>query len=352
MRHKGIPRIETLKATKRLPQRYKVRWDRGTKSFTDTDRAEVLRFATDLVAGDYNDPPDQSKLYGKKAREAKRKAAATSEEDRSFRTVAERYLDALDATPGYVQRFRGQLKNHVYPVIGAMDIGEILVEHVESVAIRSKLAPSTRARLVSGLMSPIFDYAIDREWRVRANPCRAVAKLINAKPVMQPTLELADAPMYLEHCYGVSELVGDFAVLLYGTGHRWQEGSCLKVSSVRLLLRKLTIRAVEREATSGVEVAVDRGKSDASFRDSPLPASEEDPLIAMLTRRTEGRKPDEWLFLSEKGIGSTTTLSTTASKTRELLLWPKMAITSTSPRTRSAAGSPKPSRTAARPPIR
>jgi integrase len=301
VRHKGIPKIERLKATKRLPQRYKVRWDRGTKSFTDTDRAEVLRFTADLVANDYIDPREDGRLYGKEARAAKRKAAAASKEDRSFRTVAERYLDVLDATPGYVQRYRGHLKNHAYPVIGDMHVRDIRVEDVESVAIRCKLAPSTRSRLVSGLISPIFDYAIDREWRERGNPCRAVAKLINAKPVRQPTLELADAPMFLEHCRSVSELVGDFATLLYGTGYRWQEASCLKVSSVHLLQRKLTISAVEREAASGVEVAIDRGKSDAGFRDSPLPALDDDPLIAMLTRRTQDRDGDEWLFSTQKG---------------------------------------------------
>ncbi|GAB3976478.1 hypothetical protein GCM10029978_063460 [Actinoallomurus acanthiterrae] len=111
MRHKGIPKIETLKATKRLPLRYKVRWDRGSKSFTDTDRAEALRFGTDLVKNDYIDPREDGRLYGKKAREAQRKTATSPSEDHSFHAVAQRYLQALEGTHGHLQRYRSQLKN-------------------------------------------------------------------------------------------------------------------------------------------------------------------------------------------------------------------------------------------------
>ena len=300
MRNKGVPTIETLKATKRSPRRYRVRWARGTKSFTDPDKAEVLRFALDLLHNDYRDPRDLGQTYGKKAANAQDQAAPSK--DRTFRAVAELYLDALDVTPGYLRRYHQSMDKHAYPILGGMQVNDIGVDDIDAVARRSKLAAVSRRRLIGGLLSPIFDYAIDREWRTRANPCRAVSKSINPKPTMQPTLELHDAPMFLSHCYGVSELVGDFASVLFGTGLRWQEASSLTVGSVDLQRRVLRILSVEREGEAGkTEVATDRGKSDSSFRDVPLPQPDDDPLIVILRRRTERRAPHEWLFTAGRG---------------------------------------------------
>jgi hypothetical protein len=53
-----------------------VRWDRGSKSFTDIDQREVMRFAVDLVSNYYQDPRLQGNLYGKEARRAQQQAAA------------------------------------------------------------------------------------------------------------------------------------------------------------------------------------------------------------------------------------------------------------------------------------
>jgi integrase len=138
---------------------------------------------------------------------------------------------------------------------------------------QSDLAASTLKVLIGGRLSPIFDYAIDREWRERANPCRAALKQISDRRTMKPALELQDAPMFLDHCYGVSELLGDFATLLYGTGLRWQEAAVLTAGAINLDRRILRIRQVERAGIEGGKrVATDRGKSDNAFRDVPSPA--------------------------------------------------------------------------------
>ena len=300
MKYKGIPTIEVLKATTRSPERYRVRWDRGSKSFTDPDKTEVMRFATDLVANGYSDPRELGNAYGAKAIEAQRQNS--EEMKRTFRRISERYLATLDVTPGYLLRYRQSLEKHVYPRFGDTHINDIRVEHVETAAFKSGLAPSSRKRLVGGLLSPIFDYAIDREWRERANPCRAVSKLINNKHVMQPMLELRDAPMFLDHCYDVTQLVGDFSSLLYGTGLRWQEASALTVKAVDLQRRILRVLQVERDGPhGGVQIATDHGKSDSGFRDIPLPRPDDDPLIIMLKRRVEGRNPNTWLFNARRG---------------------------------------------------
>lgn len=115
-------------------------------------------------------------------------------------------------------------------------------------------------------------------------------------------LELRDAPMFLSHCYGVSDLVGDFASLLFGVGLCYQEAACLSVGAVDLGRRILRIFAVERESSGdGVEVATDYGKSVASFRDMPLPQRDDDPLIIILKRRIGGRRSDDWLFTAPRG---------------------------------------------------
>jgi integrase len=148
----------------------------------------------------------------------------------------------------------------------------------------------------------MFDYAIDREWRERANPCRAVSKHIKPKRAMQPILEAKDAPMFVDRCYMVSELLGDFASVLYGTGLRWQEASALTVGAVDLKRRVIRITQVEREGpTRGIKIASDRGKSDSGFRDVPHPKSLNDPLIVILANRIYGRRPNEWLFTSRTG---------------------------------------------------
>ena len=270
------------------------------QSFTDPDKAEVLRFAVDLLHNDYCDPRDLGHTYGKRATKVQDHAALS--DDKTFRAVAELYLSTLDVTPGYLRRFHRTLETHAYPILGDTHINDIGVDVVGVVARRSKLEPTSRRRLVSGLLSPIFNYAIDREWRTRANPCRAISKSINPRPTMQPTLELRDAPMLLGHCYDVSELVGDFASTLFGTGLRWQEASTLTVESVDLERRVLRILSVEREGEYGKrELATNRGKSDSGFRDVPLPKQDNDPLIIILQQRANNRDPQEWLFTAGRG---------------------------------------------------
>ena len=105
MRHKGVPKIETLPATKHSPQRYRVRWDRGSKSYTDTDMREVMRFAADLVANDYNDPRSLGNVYGKHTK-FNEEVVSNVHEGRTFKSVAEAYLNTLNTTPGYLRRCR------------------------------------------------------------------------------------------------------------------------------------------------------------------------------------------------------------------------------------------------------
>ncbi|GAB3976375.1 hypothetical protein GCM10029978_063090 [Actinoallomurus acanthiterrae] len=303
MRLKGVPTIETLKATRRSPQRFRVRWNQGSRSFTDTDQREVLRFALDLVANGYRDPRELGKTYGSQSRQTQRSAAKPAKtETRTFRAVAEKYLTTRTADPGYLRKYRYALNKHAYPRFGDKPIKDIIVEDIDEIALESGLAPDTLQVLIGGRLSPIFNYAIDREWRERANPCRATLKQINVKRTMKPTLELQDAPMFFDHCYGVSELLGDFAILLYGTGLRWQEAAALTVGSINLERRVVRIRQVERAGIKGGKrIATDRGKSDSGFRDVPLPRRDDDPLIAMIKRRIQARKASEWLFTSPRG---------------------------------------------------
>jgi site-specific recombinase XerD len=297
MRHKGVPTIETLAATKRSPERYRVRWDRGRKSFTDSSKTEVMRFAVDLVENGYEDLRTLGKVYRKAVRQAKQRPTSRATEH-TFRTVANLYLENIDVTPGVLRNYRNNLKKHAFPLFGDKHINDVEIEHIEKVG--RSLSSTTRSSLISGQLTPIFEYAIVREWRERANPCRAVTKLISRRPVIQPILELTDAPMFLECCYEVSGLIGDFTSLMYGKGFRWQEASTLTVGAVNLKRRTIRISQVERR-DGGATIATDRGKSDSAFRDAPLPRRDDDPLNIILRNRTENRDPGEWLFTARRG---------------------------------------------------
>lgn len=151
MRLKGVPKITTLKATKRNPQRYRVRWDNGRRSFTDTDKKEVLRFALDLVANDYRDPRELGNSYGSGRRATAPPAPSTHHADtRTFQAVAERYLATRKADPGYLRKYRYTLKKHFYPRFGDKCINDITVEDIDDAIMESELATSTLRVVIGG----------------------------------------------------------------------------------------------------------------------------------------------------------------------------------------------------------
>jgi hypothetical protein len=126
MRHKGVPKIETLAATRQSPQRFRLRWDRGSKSFTDIDRTEVMRFALDLVGNGYHDPRNLGNVYGKDRRKLTQ-SGGTGTNEYSFHNVSKRYLESLDVTPGYLRRYRRSLETYAYPAFGDKHIDEVKV---------------------------------------------------------------------------------------------------------------------------------------------------------------------------------------------------------------------------------
>nr|WP_237418442.1 tyrosine-type recombinase/integrase [Actinomadura rayongensis] len=235
---------------------------------------------------------------------------------RTYRKVALAYVDTRrkkKVVPSTVERYLECLRLHVFPVIGNMDINEIGSEDIREVLDRAskKLAPSSLRVLHSSVLFPVFKWAIDSEWRERANPCQLTARELSHEINEQPILLPDDAPAFLTCAYALAEpgpqgekpidpdgLAGDFFALLQGTGFRWQEGAALDVDSVDWKRRVVVVRQVLRYK---VGLARDKGKSRAAFRDFPLPDSDDDPLVELLMRRTKGRRGHEPLFATRRG---------------------------------------------------
>lgn len=286
------PKIKKLNNGK-----WRMRWNNGSKSFTADSRDEVVAFKAKLMANGMVDP---------------RTITVPSPQDvKTFEHVALAYIEARRAriSPGSLARYLGELHNHVFPVIGGMEINDIRAEDIRKVicAAGETLAPSSLRKLHGGVLYPVFKWAIGNEWRDRANPCEITAQELSQDANTQPVLLPEQAPMLLDCAYAIAQgeepadrngLAGDFFTLLYGTGLRWQEAAALDVGAVDWKRRVLVVRQVLRDR---VGIATNKGKSKAAFRDVPLPAADDDPLVVMLAARTHGRPDNAPLFVTRRG---------------------------------------------------
>ncbi|MSP21245.1 MAG: DUF4102 domain-containing protein [Alphaproteobacteria bacterium] len=93
----------------------------------------------------------------------------------TFKTVAERYLDAHSHTwrnPKHQAQWRSTLDHYAHPIMGDVPVGTIGVEHVlAAVEPIWRTKPET-ARRVRGRIESVLDYATVRQWRSGENPAR------------------------------------------------------------------------------------------------------------------------------------------------------------------------------------
>ncbi|ROO88752.1 site-specific recombinase XerD [Actinocorallia herbida] len=285
----------------KLPNgKWRMRWNNGSKSFTADTRDEVVAFKAALLAGGMVDP---------------RAVVAPVAGGRTFRKVANDYIvmkKKKGLAPGTIEGYERDLRLYVLPEIGGMDINEVRPPHIRAVLERAgkRRTPGSLRKMHSSVLYPIFKWAIGNEWRERANPCEITAQELSQETREQGALLPDDAPMFLDCGYAIAEpdddgkvldpdgLAGDFFTLLYGTGLRWQEAAALDVGSVDWKRRVVVVKQVIR---LHVGVAKDKGKSRYAFRDIPLPAADDDPLVVMLRARTRGRFASEPLFVTGAG---------------------------------------------------
>ena len=128
------------------------------------------------------DPLDQR---GAEAKAAAAEAQRAAVRGITFRTVAERYLDAHEKTwrnPKHRMQWRNTLETYAHPHFGDLPIADVGTEHVLAALEpiwRTKPETATRVR---GRVESVLDYATAREWRTGENPARWRGHLANLLP--------------------------------------------------------------------------------------------------------------------------------------------------------------------------
>lgn len=144
------------------------------------------------------------------------------------------------------------------------------------------------------VVSPVFDYAVDRGY-APANPCRRVrlpqrrGRSVKAHHVV----DVDQMPEWIGCAYQVDTDTGDVIALILGTGLRWGELTALRVCDVNIRAATLTVARVVREDENRQPYLDDEeGKSANAFRTIALPAT----AVRILTTRMAGKAPGDLLF--------------------------------------------------------
>jgi integrase len=185
------------------------------------------------------DPLDQREAEAKAAAAEAQKAAIRGT---TFRTVAERYLDAHEKTwrnPKHRLQWRNTLDTYAHPHFGDLPVGEVATEHVLAALEPIWRAKPETATRVRGRIESVLDYAAAREWRTGENPARwrgHLANLLPARGKVAPVEHHAALPWHeigaflplLEAQAGVSAKALHFLILTAARsgevlGARWGE---------------------------------------------------------------------------------------------------------------------------------
>jgi integrase len=306
---------------------YRVRWREGGRrdgplgsyTFDDLESAKIFRGA--LVANGYRDPyknPAFAEMLG---------LASQPTEVLTFAQVANKYLATLvDAERRTTGQYRKTLDDHVYSAVvtlpdgtrvgplGRLPIDEFTGDIIQAWInqMREKQHGKTVLRPYSAktilnihgtVISPVFDYAIDKEYCSR-QPCRNVklperkGKAVKANKVITG----AEIPEWIECAYEVDEDTGDITLVLLATGLRWGELTALRVCDVDFDAGTLTVAQVVREDEHRRPyIESTEGKSANAFRTITLPPK----ALEVLRRRAEGKDKLALLFPAPGTRGGT-----------------------------------------------
>lgn len=266
---------------------------------------------------------------------------------RTFRRVAEEYLDSLGAYPQTIAKYRANLATHVYPVFGDVDIADVAVHHVQSYVNRMRdlpRTPKTIRNVHCGVVVPVFDHAVrygyrprhnfqvrSRRWGPRSDDLAGaiIVPPSRGRTVTRDTVLLpAEAGAFLAAAYNVKTLpvdatgaldfgqgitdlaavtpdmdvdTGDLVAALYLTGARW--GEIVPLLPTDLYVRDDGTPVVDiakvarRNEINDLVIDDDEGKSVNAFRQVLLSPYAE----ALFARRCAGRSDDDRIFTSPRG---------------------------------------------------
>ena len=208
-----------------------------------------------------------------------------------FAEAAELWLSKLDdmvrdgrRSPGTVETYRRQLKNHILPALGEVRLGEATTPLVDKVigAIKVKVSPAT-AKSCRSVISGVMGLAV-RYGAVTTNPVREVDR-IEARPKKEPrALSTAERRALLEQLQADVKArrhdLPDLVFFMLATGVRIGEALATLWSDVDLESGTVQINST-LVRVKGQGLLRKGTKSRAGERTLPLPMS----AVAVLRRR-------------------------------------------------------------------
>jgi integrase len=220
-----------------------------------------------------------------------------------FSEAADLWLAKVDAmveegrrSPGTVDTYRRQLKNHVLPALGEVRLGEATTPLVDKVvgAIKAEVSAAT-AKSCRSVISGVMGLAV-RYGAIMANPVREVER-IESKPKREPrALSMAERVALLKQLQEDERArrrdLPDLVFFMLATGVRIGEALAAVWSEVDFDAGTVQITST-LVRVKGEGLLRKGTKSRAGERTLPLPAS----AVAMLRRRfMTGARLDQPLF--------------------------------------------------------
>jgi len=199
-------------------------------------------------------------------------------------------------SPGTVDTYRRQLRNHVLPAMGEVRLGEATTPLVDKViaSIKGKVSPST-AKSCRSVVSGVMGLAV-RYGAIAANPVREVER-IEAKPKREPrALTMAERVTLIGQLQADEKArrrdLPDLVFFMLATGVRIGEALAVVWSQVDFDTGIVQITSTLIRV-KGEGLLRKSTKSRAGERTLPLPAS----AVAMLRRRfMTGARLEQPLF--------------------------------------------------------
>jgi hypothetical protein len=228
----GLRLVVTDKGTKRWDLRVTIRGrrvERGLGVFPDVSLVDARRKAEALRRA--------AKEEGRDAhREEKHQRLVTgitfAEAFEAFFEVREQQL----ANPKHIQQWRNTMRDYVFPVIGRRPVSQIMPNEVLTVLQPIWFTKPVTASRVLQRMKAVFDSAILRGTRERANPCIGVTRELGTdhrKVVHHTALPWRDVPSFVRQlrtlaASDITKLALEFLILTAARsgevrGALWQE---------------------------------------------------------------------------------------------------------------------------------
>jgi integrase len=204
-------------------------------------------------------------------------------------------------SPGTVETYHRQLKNHVLPAMGEVRLGEATTPLIDKVigAIKADVSPAS-ARSCRSVVSGVMGLAV-RYGAIHSNPVREVERIESRSRRAPRALSAVERVDLIKHLQADEKSrrrdLPDLVFFMLATGVRIGEALSVEWSQVDFEAATVQITST-LVRVKGEGLLRKRTKSSAGERTLPLPAS----AVAMLRRRfMTGARLDQPLFPDVRG---------------------------------------------------